>query len=109
MRELIQFLRARYTERQEEAHSIHRPRCSSTRDTGTCDCRMPQELLADIDADIALIDMYEKAAEEYSAHGPAWDHESTVGRERTATLRQILRAQTRPFRDHPDHRRMWAP
>ncbi|MGW0905010.1 DUF6221 family protein [Streptomyces sp. NPDC002853] len=110
MRDLIRFLRARYTERRDEAHLIHSSRCRSAGASGECDCRIPQEVIADLNMKLALIDMHEEAAEQYSAHGPAWDHESEVGRARTATLRRVLRDLTRPFVDHPDHQgKEWAP
>lgn len=69
----------------------------------------PARVLREIEADRILLAEYERAANEYPADSRAYDHESTVGRERTATLEWVIRLRATRFSDRPGYQEGWAP
>lgn len=62
MSEIADFLRTRYAEARECAETVHDLGCGEIRYDGTCDCGLPGQLLADLDAKLALIDEFDPPA-----------------------------------------------
>lgn len=69
----------------------------------------PARVLREIDAKRRVVEEYKAAAAEYAADGLAYDHESEVGRARTATLKRTLRLLALPYVDREGYRTEWAP
>lgn len=69
----------------------------------------PARVLREIDAKRRVVEEYKAAAAEYAADGLAYDHESEVGRARTATLERMLRLLALPYVDREGYRPEWAP
>ena len=102
MSEIGDFLRARYLDRRDEADLIHAIGCGSIRYDGPCDCGMPQEVIADLDAKLWIVNAAEKLPELTAAFDQFDNNRDAWAR----TLRHL----TQQFAGHPDHKgEEWAP
>ncbi|MGV9755424.1 DUF6221 family protein [Streptomyces tricolor] len=108
--EMAEFVKARLGEDEQSADQRHHRDCESLpdvlypgRDTGACDCGTPDQVLAGIEADRALLKEYEESEAALAAAPDMWD----VGR--VEGLRVALQLRTARFAGHPDYRAEWCP
>jgi hypothetical protein len=112
--EIVDFLRARLAEETAQQQDIweqwHHKDCEAVpqvlypgRETGTCDCGVPARVLADIEADRALIRDYVESEAALGVAPDMWD----VGR--VEGLRVALRTRAARYAKHEDYLEEWAP
>lgn len=69
----------------------------------------PHRAVAECEAGILLLDRCQEARDAYEAQGRTWDHDSEVGRARTAALEEAVRIRALAYQRHPDYREDWRP
>ncbi len=66
-----------------------------------------KQQMARIEADTLLLDRWQQAHDDYTADGRTWDHDSEVGRARTAALEEAVRIRTVAYQHCPGFREEW--
>ncbi|MFF7190502.1 DUF6221 family protein [Streptomyces sp. NPDC008222] len=113
--DLVVFLRARLDEEAARQRDIwerwHHKDCEAVpdvlnpgRETGFCDCGVPERILADIEADRALLAEYELVADMDTE-----DAEPEFAYGRAVGLGIAVRHRALRFAAHPDYRQEWRP
>ncbi len=109
MVELIAFLRARTEEDRQASGKIHHGECDSVPGTwddgGTCDCRWPRRVLAEVEAKRGIIDNAEAARDQFT-HDGGRDPELQIAAE---AWELALRVLGTAYAGHPDYREDWRP
>lgn len=104
MSEIADFLRVRYEAARECVATVHDLGCGEIRYDGTCDCGMPTQLLDDLEAKLAIVDVMDGILT--AAEGDSEvDHYGGL-----SAAEVTLYHLAQPFAGHPDHKgEEWAP